>query len=97
MSVLATVAGKIFNGKFTTKKWFYDRITIADADIGSLKSLHTVFGKYFDHMLVKFEQNSMVRTLKNVELFDKEWLNIFDKVLTPFWKTFLWLKQLFDA
>ena len=21
----------------------------------------------------------------------------FDKVLTPFWKTFLWLKQLFDA
>ena len=30
----------------------------------------------------------------------KKWLTIFGKVLTPFWKTFLWLnmlKQLFDA
>ena len=40
-------------------------------------------------MLVKFEQN--------FELFDKKWLTIFDKVLMPFWKMFLWLKQLFDA
>ena len=48
-------------------------------------------------MLVKFEQNCMVRTIQNFELFDKKWLTIFDKVLTPFWKTFLWLKQLFDA
>ena len=29
--------------------------------------------------------------------FDEKWLTIFDKVLTPFWKAFLWLKQLFDA
>ena len=35
--------------------------TIANADIGSLKSLHT-FGKYLDHMLVKFEQNLMAET-----------------------------------
>ena len=28
---------------------------IADADIGSLKSLHTLFDKYLDHMLVKSE------------------------------------------
>ena len=48
-------------------------------------------------MLVKFEQNRMVQTIQNFELFDKKWLTIFDKVLTPFWKTFLWLKQLFDA
>ena len=55
--------------------------------------------KYLDHMLVKFEQNRMVRTIQNLVLFDKnkKSLTIFDKVLTPFWKTFLWLKQLFDA
>ena len=37
-------------------------------------------------MLVMFEQNRMVRTIQN-----------FDKVLTPFRKMFLCLKQLFDA
>ena len=36
-------------------------------------------------MLVKFEQNRMVRTIKKkkkkkIELFDKKWLIIFDKV-----------------
>ena len=30
-------------------------VTIDDADIGSLKSLHSLFDKYFDHILVKFE------------------------------------------
>ena len=99
MSGLATVAGKSFNGKFTAKidfpiGVFY--ITIADADIGSLKSLHTLFDKYLDYMLVKFDQNRMVRTVQNFDLFDEKWLTIFDKGLTPFWKTFLCLKQLFD-
>ena len=46
MSALATVARKSFNGKFTAKidfliGAFY--VTIADADIGNLKSLHTLF------------------------------------------------------
>ena len=70
----------------------------------SLKSLHTLFEKYLDHMLVEFEQNRMVQTLQNFELFDqqkkkkkKKWATIFDKVLTPFSKTFLCLKQLLDA
>ena len=87
MSALATVAGKIFNGKFTAKIDFpigYFYITIADADIGSLKSLHTLFDKYLDHMLVKFKPNRMVRTIQNFELYDKKWLTIFDNVLTPF-------------
>ena len=48
-------------------------------------------------MLMKIEQNRMVRTIQIFELFDQKWLTIFYKVLTPFWKTFLWLKQLFDA
>ena len=68
MSTLATVAVKIFNGKFTAKNCFSYRvfyITIADADIGSLKSLHTLFDKYLDHMLVKCEQNRMVQTIQN--------------------------------
>ena len=63
MSALAAVEGKSLNGKFTAKidfpiGVFY--VTIADADIGSLMPLHTLFGKYLDHMLVKFEQNRMV-------------------------------------
>ena len=31
--------------------------------VGSLKSLHALCDKYLDHMLVKFEQNHMVRTI----------------------------------
>ena len=92
MSALATVAGNSINGKFTAKKWFSDRvfyITIADSDIGSLKSLHTLFDEYLDLMLGEFEQNRMVQTIHNFDLFDKKWLTFFDKVLTPFWKMFL--------
>ena len=87
MSALAMVAGKSLNSKFTAKIDFSDRVlyvTISNADIGSLKSLHTLFDKYLDHMLVKFEQNCMVRTIRNFELFDKKWLTIFDKGLTSF-------------
>ena len=39
------------------RKWISDRafyVTIADADIGSLKSLHTLFDKYLDLLVVKF-------------------------------------------
>ena len=95
MSALATVAGKSFNGKINAKIDFFRSgiyVNISDADIGSLKSLHTLFDKYLDHMLVKFEQNRRVQTQQNVELFDKKRLTIFDKVLTPFWKTFRWQK-----
>ena len=43
-------------------------------------------------MLVEFEQNRRVQTTQNFELFDKKrvfFKTIFDKALTPFWKTFL--------
>ena len=72
MSALATVARKRFNYKFTAKIDFSDRafqVTIAYADLGSLQSLHTLFDKYLNHMLVEFEQNRMVRTIQNCELF----------------------------
>ena len=93
-------ARKSTNGRFTAKTDFpigHFYVTIADADIGSQKSPHTLFDKYLDHMLVKFERNRIVQTIQIFELFDKKWLTIFDKVLMQFWKTFLWLKQLFDA
>ena len=67
MSALATVAGKSFNGTFTAKIYFpigYFHITIAHADIGSLTSLHALFDKYLDYMLVKFEKKyHIVRTI----------------------------------
>ena len=54
------------------------RATVANAYIGSLKFL-TLFDKYVDHMLVKFELFNRNRELKT----------IFVKALTPFWKMFL--------
>ena len=52
MSALTMVAEKILTANLLQKmisvRVFY--ITIADAGIGSLKSLHTLFDKYLDHM-----------------------------------------------
>ena len=48
------------------------RATVANADIGSLKSLHKFLYKCLYHMLVKFDQNRMVQTTRNFELFDKK-------------------------
>ena len=100
MSALATVAGKSFNGKFTAKIDFPMRYLFyqgADAGIGSLKSLHTLFHKYLDHMLVKFEQNRAVRTIQFLELFDqkkkKKMINHFWQSVDAILETFLWLKQ----
>ena len=80
ISALATVVGTSLDGKFTVKIDFY--IIFADANIKSVNSLHALFDKYLDHMLVKFEQNRMVRTIQNFGLFDTKMVN----VLTPFWK-----------
>ena len=46
-------------------------------------------------MPVKFEQNCMIQTTQNFELFEKKkkkkkfFITVFDKELPPFWKTFL--------
>ena len=48
------------------------RVIVANADIGKLKSLHTLLDKYLNHMLVKFEQNCMVQITRNFELFDEK-------------------------
>ena len=62
------------------KSWFSNRIfyvIITNADIESLKSLHTLFDKYLNHMLMKFEQNRMLRNIQNFELFGKKMVNHF--------------------
>ena len=67
MSALATVAWKsVLNGKFTAKIDFpigYIMLPLQMLTLKDKKSLHTLFDKYLDHMLVKFEQNRMVRTI----------------------------------
>ena len=87
MSTLATAIGKCFDGKFTITIAFpmgYFILLIPDADIESPQSLHTLFDKYLDYILMKLERNRKVRTILNVELIDKKWLTIFDNVLMPF-------------
>ena len=74
--------------------------TVANADTGSAKSHHTLLNTYLDHVLAKFEPSRMVRIAQNFELFDTEpslLTTILDRVLTPFCKTFLYLKQLFNS
>ena len=64
------------------KNWFSDRafyVTIAYTDIGSLKSLYTLFDKYLDHMLVKFEQNRIVQTIQI--------LSFLTKMVNHFWQS----------
>ena len=64
-----------FCNKLTVKVF---QATVVNADIDSLNFLH---------MLVKFEQNSMVQTTQNFELFAKKtgfFKAIFDKALTTF-------------
>ena len=54
--------------KFAIKKL---RTTIINADIGSLKSLYTLFDTYLDHMQAKFKLNRMIQNVQNFEPFDK--------------------------
>ena len=43
----------------------FSSATVANADTGRLKSLHTIFDTYFKHMLAKFEPNNMVQNVQN--------------------------------
>ena len=71
-------------------------------EILSLSIMICSLKKMFVHMLVKFERNCVVQTIRNFELFNKTttkkvlfcfvfifvFLTTFDKALTPFWKMF---------
>ena len=43
------------------------RATVANADTGSLKSLHTLFDTHLDHVLAKFDEAN--RMVQNVQIF----------------------------
>ena len=76
------------------------RVTVANVNIESLKSLPTLFDICLKNMLVKFEQNRMVRNIQKFELLNRKpdfFKAVFVKALTPSWKMFLYLKQLLDA
>ena len=61
----------------------------ANADNGSLKSLHTIFDTYLDYMLLNFEQNRMVQNIQNFEPFDKNKTDILQSFLTKRWRHIL--------
>ena len=66
MTSLETVTRKTLKGKFTEKIDF----PIGYFMLPSLMS-HALFDKYLNHTLVKFEQNCIVWTIQNIELFVK--------------------------
>ena len=78
MPALATVAGKSFNGKFTAKIFLSGIIFMLPLLMPTVEvsSFYYIIW-YLYHMLVKFEQNRMVWTIQNFEIFDKNWLIIF--------------------
>ena len=74
-----------FCSKFTIKTLL---CYLANADIGTLNSLHKFLKKCLSHTLVKFEQNSMVQTTQKFELLTKNlfffFITIFVKHSMPF-------------
>ena len=54
-------------------------VTVADADIENVKYLHIFLKNYLYHLLVKSEQNRMVRTTRNFELFKRKNADFFYK------------------
>ena len=89
-----------FQLKIYFKNWFSDRVSyviIADTDIESLQSFHTLFDKYWDHMLVKFEQNRIFWIILNFDTFNKKPVNNFWQSIEAILEDVLWMKQLFGA
>ena len=54
-------------------------VTIPDADVGGLKFLHILYGKYLGYMLVNFEQDRTVRHIQK--------LNFWQKMVNHFWES----------
>ena len=57
-----------FCNKFAIKHF---RATVSNADTGGLKSLHTIFDTYLDHMLARFEPNRVGQNVQNFQVFDQ--------------------------
>ena len=61
--------GKSIFAEILTLKLFH--ATVANSDTGSLKSFHSLFDTYLDHMLAKFGPKRMVQNAQIVDLFDE--------------------------
>ena len=70
-----------FKSNFTILPLKLLRATVANADTGSLKSLHHYFDTYLDHMLARFEPNNIVQDVQNFGLFDLK-NQVFKTILT---------------
>ena len=101
MSALETVARKSFDGKFTAKIDFPIGHSMLPLLMLTLEeySLSIIWqvGLFGPHAGEIWTKSYGPNHTKFCAFWQKKWLTIFDKVLTPCWKTFLWLKQLFDA
>ena len=87
MSVSAMVTYNTRSENQFLRKFAVFPATISNADIRSLKSLHTFLKECLYHMLVEFEQNRMVQTTRNFKLFNKK--PRFQKLfLTKHWRHF---------
>ena len=100
MSALATVTRKRFHVNFTAKidssiGHFMLPLLMLTLEVLSLSIYYliSIWTTCWQNL------NKIVWSVpyKILCFLTKKWLTIFDKKLTPFWKTFLWLKQLFDA
>ena len=75
---------KEFQRQLYCKNWFFDQVfnvNIDHTDNESLNPLHTPFDKYLNHLLMKFEQNTMDRTIQNMGFLannELRWSTIFD-------------------
>ena len=73
------------------QKWFYNRqvyVTITNVDSGSLKSFHTLFAKYFDFLLPKFEQIVWFPYIQNWSFSAKKGYSFLRKCWRHFEKRF---------
>ena len=68
-----------FYSKFAVKLF---HVTVANADIGSLKSLRTFHEKMCVPHASEFEQNRMVQTTRKFELLDKKKQSVLKPFLT---------------
>ena len=79
-SALATVAGKKKSDRYL--------MLIADVNCGSLKSLHILFDKYLDHVLVKFEEVVWSELCKIWSFLTENSLLVFEKRVDTIFEDF---------
>ena len=82
-------ARKSFNGKFASKMIFQSDILcyFTDTDIGSLKSVHTLFNEYLNHMLARFEEKNAFYDIQLVPIKTLQSLHAKFRILNESFET----------